>query len=46
MANNAAWIPEAKAQLEVREAPLPKAGEGEVVIKNHAVAINPVDCMF
>lgn len=46
MSNQAAWIPEAKAKLQVKEAPLPKAGKGEVVIKNHAVAVNPVDCMF
>ncbi|KAI4605517.1 uncharacterized protein J4E88_007765 [Alternaria novae-zelandiae] len=43
MSNKAAWIPEAKGQLQVKEAPMPKAGKGEVVIKNHAVAVNPVD---
>ncbi|RAR00653.1 GroES-like protein [Stemphylium lycopersici] len=43
MSNQAAWIPEAKGKLEVKEAPMPKAGKGEVVIKNHAVAVNPVD---
>ncbi|KAL1796675.1 hypothetical protein ACET3X_005215 [Alternaria dauci] len=43
MSNQAAWIPEAKGQLQVKEAPMPKAGKGEVVIKNHAVAVNPVD---
>jgi len=25
---------------------MPKAGKGEVVIKNHAVAVNPVDCEY
>lgn len=25
---------------------MPKAGKGEVVIKNHAVAVNPVDCTY
>jgi hypothetical protein len=44
MSNQAAWIPEAKGKLEVKEAPMPKAGKGEVIIKNHAVAVNPVDC--
>lgn len=45
MSNNAAWITGAKEKpLQVKEAPLPKAGPGEVVIQNHAVAINPVDC--
>ncbi|USP77648.1 GroES-like protein [Curvularia clavata] len=43
MSNQAAWIPEAKGKLVVKEAPMPKAGKGEVVIKNHAVAVNPVD---
>ncbi|PVH90796.1 GroES-like protein [Periconia macrospinosa] len=44
MSNQAAWITAAKAYpLEVKESPMPKAGAGEVVIKNHAVAINPVD---
>jgi hypothetical protein len=46
MSNQAAWIPEAKGQLEVKDASLPKAGKGEVVIKNHAVAVNPVDCSY
>jgi NADPH:quinone reductase-like Zn-dependent oxidoreductase len=44
MSNKAAWIPKAKGQLEVSEAPMPKAGKDEVVIKNSAVAVNPVDC--
>ncbi|KAF2027566.1 GroES-like protein [Setomelanomma holmii] len=44
MSNQAAWITEAKAKpLQVKEAPMPKAGKGEVVVKNHAVAVNPVD---
>ncbi|CAA9963304.1 hypothetical protein PTNB73_06804 [Pyrenophora teres f. teres] len=43
MSNQAAWIPEAKGKLQVKEAPMPKADKGEVVIKNHAVAVNPVD---
>lgn len=45
MSNQAAWITKPKGNpLEVSEAPMPKAGKGEVVIKNHAVAVNPVDC--
>jgi hypothetical protein len=44
MSNKAAWIPKSKGQLEVSEAPMPKAGKDEVVIKNGAVAVNPVDC--
>jgi NADPH:quinone reductase-like Zn-dependent oxidoreductase len=46
MSNQAAWIPEAKGKLEVKEAPMPKAGKGEVITKNHAVAVNPVDCQY
>ncbi|KAF2735973.1 GroES-like protein [Polyplosphaeria fusca] len=44
MSNRAAWITEAKAHpFVVKEADMPKPGADEVVIKNHAVAINPVD---
>ena len=39
--NQAAWITEAKGKpLTMKEAPNPKAGPGEVVIKNAAIAIN------
>jgi NADPH:quinone reductase-like Zn-dependent oxidoreductase len=42
--NSAAWITEAKkAPLEVKEAPLWTPKENEVLVKNHAIAINPVD---
>ncbi|KAJ4293995.1 hypothetical protein N0V90_007684 [Kalmusia sp. IMI 367209] len=41
--NKAAWILEAKAKLTVKEAPMPRAGKGEVVVRNHAVAINPIE---
>ncbi|KAF2144076.1 uncharacterized protein K452DRAFT_246233 [Aplosporella prunicola CBS 121167] len=42
--NQAAWITAGKAKpLKVDEAPEPKAEAGEVVIKNQAVAVNPVD---
>jgi NADPH:quinone reductase-like Zn-dependent oxidoreductase len=45
MSNKAAWITEAKARpFAVKEASMPQAGAGQVVIKNHAIAINPVDC--
>ncbi|KAF2015427.1 GroES-like protein [Aaosphaeria arxii CBS 175.79] len=44
MSNKAAWITEAKGNpLKVDDAELPKAGPNEVIIKNHAVAVNPVD---
>lgn len=42
--NYAAWIPSHGAQLEVADAPFPTdIGDDEVVIKNKAVAVNPVD---
>jgi NADPH:quinone reductase-like Zn-dependent oxidoreductase len=45
MSNKAAYITEAKANpLQVKEASMPKAGKGEVVVKNAAAAVNPVDC--
>ncbi|KAH6867860.1 chaperonin 10-like protein [Thelonectria olida] len=42
--NEAAWITfPSEYPLTIKEAPTPSAGPGEVVIKNKAVAINPVD---
>ncbi|KAF2001629.1 GroES-like protein [Amniculicola lignicola CBS 123094] len=44
MSNKAAWITAARTSpLEIKEAEMPKAGANEVVVKNHAAAINPVD---
>lgn len=42
--NQAAWLHKADTPLEIGDAPLPKAGVGEIVVKNAAVAINPLDC--
>jgi len=45
MTNQAAWITEPKARpLRVDSAADPKAGLGEVVIKNAAIPANPADC--
>ncbi|GAA5981128.1 hypothetical protein JCM10908_003994 [Rhodotorula pacifica] len=41
--NAAAWIPKAKAQLEVKEAPDWKVEKGEVLVKVHSVSVQPVD---
>ncbi|KAG8165299.1 hypothetical protein KVR01_005574 [Diaporthe batatas] len=42
--NYAAWIPSHGAELEVAEAPFPTIlDDDEVIIKNKAVAVNPVD---
>ena len=44
MANQAAWLTAPKARpLKVDEAPMPEPGANEIVIRNHAVAINPTD---
>lgn len=41
--NRVAWLTKADAPLEVREAPMPTAGAGEIVVRNFAIAINPLD---
>jgi NADPH:quinone reductase-like Zn-dependent oxidoreductase len=41
--NNAAWLPAKRADLQVGPAPFPTAGEGELVVRNRAVAVNPLD---
>lgn len=42
--NKAAWITESKGKpLKVDDAPFPKPGPDDVVIKNKAISINPVD---
>lgn len=44
MANKAAWLTARQARpFEVDDAPMPIPSAGEVVIRNRAVAINPVD---
>jgi NADPH:quinone reductase-like Zn-dependent oxidoreductase len=42
--NKAAWLRKANTPLEVDEAPMPTAGLNELVIRNAAIAINPLDC--
>jgi NADPH:quinone reductase-like Zn-dependent oxidoreductase len=41
--NMAAWLPAKFERLKVGEAPVPTPGPDEIVVRNHAVAINPVD---
>ncbi len=41
--NTAAWLGAKQAKLEVKSAPYTSPRENEIVVKNHAVAINPVD---
>ncbi|KAH7067238.1 putative zinc-binding alcohol dehydrogenase domain-containing protein cipB [Paraphoma chrysanthemicola] len=42
--NQAAWLDEAGTPMRVGNAPMPAAGKGEIIVKNAAVAINPLDC--
>ena len=45
--NTAAWLIAPKAKpLEVKSAPLWEPGENEILVRNHAVAINPIDEAF
>ncbi|KIX01456.1 uncharacterized protein Z518_09182 [Rhinocladiella mackenziei CBS 650.93] len=41
--NYAAWLPAEKSPLEVATAPFPDLNPDEIIVKNHAVAVNPVD---
>ena len=44
--NTAAWLGAKRAELEVRPAPYTHPREDEIVVKNHAVAVNPLDWML
>ena len=41
--NKAAWLDEKDTPFRVGEAPMPDPGPDEIVIKNHAIAVNAVD---
>ncbi|KAL1997656.1 hypothetical protein VTN02DRAFT_1177 [Thermoascus thermophilus] len=42
--NQAAWLPAPRQRpLRVDAAPFPQPGKNQLVVKNHAVAVNPVD---
>lgn len=43
MSNLAAVLKEERASLTIEERPVPKPGPSDVVVKNHALATNPVD---
>ena len=41
--NLAAILPEAKGQLSYETRPIPQPGAGQILVRNHAIAANPVD---
>lgn len=43
MWNHAAYMDQQGARLVVREAPSPQLKPGHVIVKNAALAINPID---
>ena len=43
MSNRAAWINQEKASLSVAEAEMPTPGPNEILVKNSAIALNPVE---
>ena len=45
--NTAAFVvTQPKRHIEVREAPYTRPGPGQLVVRNRAVAINPIDCIL
>ena len=44
--NTAAWIRARGAQLQVGPAPYPAPGPDQLVVRNHAVAVNPLDWLI
>lgn len=46
MSNKAAVLEEAKSSLTIEDRSIPSPQGSEIVVKNHAVAINPVDGMM
>ena len=45
-ANEAVWLPAKRAGFEIKPAPYPSPRENEIVVRNHAVAINPIDWLM
>lgn len=43
--NEALWLLSPRGRFEMRSAPFPTAGPGEVVVRVRAVAVNPVDAI-
>jgi NADPH:quinone reductase-like Zn-dependent oxidoreductase len=43
LSNRAAWINAKGHALTVSDAPMPEPGDGELLLRNHAIAVNPFD---
>lgn len=41
--NHAAWLNAARGPFEVKAASFPAPGDDQIVVRNHALAVNPVD---
>ena len=41
--NQAAWLDGVGHKFRVADIPMPKAAPGRVIVRNHAIAANPVD---
>ena len=44
--NTAAWLEATQAPLQIKPAPYTPPREDEIIVKNHAVAINPIDWLL
>ncbi|KAK3691606.1 hypothetical protein LTR37_018561 [Vermiconidia calcicola] len=44
--NRAAWLDATGQKLRVGQSELPKPGAGDIVVRNYAVAVNPLDFMY
>ena len=42
-ANSAAWLSAPHARLEIKDAPYTRPGDDQIVVRGHAVAVNPQD---
>ncbi|KAJ9605064.1 hypothetical protein H2200_010454 [Cladophialophora chaetospira] len=43
--NQAAWLKEVNQKLEIRPSEIGKPGKDEILVRNHAIAMNPIDWM-
>lgn len=44
--NRAAWLYGTGQQLRVGDAPLYSPGKGEILIRNQAIAVNPIEFTY